>query len=240
MAKRKTKVIEDPPKPAFNGIGTQNERSLHAAIKQWYARPGDQLEVKVKGAIIDILRGSLAIEIQTRSFYSIRFKISRLLDQYPVLLVYPIARLKWITRLDSNQETILSKRKSPKTGTVYDLFPELLTMPKFINHPGFSVEVLIIEEEEIRCEDGKGSWRRKGVSILDRRLLTVYDVFRFNVKEDFLKLLPPELTNPFTNKELAKSLKIPVTKARKISYCLKKMELIREAGKKSREILHEY
>ena len=215
MAKRKTKVIKENPKPVFNGIGTQNERSLHAAIKQWYAQPDDRLEVKVKGAIIDILRGSLAIEIQTRSFYSIRTKLSRLLDKYPVLLVYPVARLKWITRLDSDRETILSKRKSPKTGTVYDLFPELLTMPKFINHPGFSIEVLIIEEEEVRCVDGKGSWRRKGVSILDRRLLTVYEVFRFNDKEDFSKIITLRTTQPIYQQRVSYILKDTSHKSQK-------------------------
>jgi len=32
-------------------------------LKQWYARPGDQLEVELDGFIVDIVRGEQLIEI---------------------------------------------------------------------------------------------------------------------------------------------------------------------------------
>ena len=37
-------------------IGTLGERSLHSALKEWYALPGDQLEEEVDGFHIDIVR----------------------------------------------------------------------------------------------------------------------------------------------------------------------------------------
>ena len=33
------------------------EMTLHASIKEWYASPGDKIEVEVDGYVIDIVRG---------------------------------------------------------------------------------------------------------------------------------------------------------------------------------------
>ena len=40
----------------FLGIGELKEKSLHAALKRWYALPTDGVEVKVEGFIIDLVR----------------------------------------------------------------------------------------------------------------------------------------------------------------------------------------
>jgi hypothetical protein len=60
------------------GIGVLNEKPLHAALKQWYAQPGDGLEVTVDGFVIDIVRGHQLIEIQTGHFAAIKKKLSTL------------------------------------------------------------------------------------------------------------------------------------------------------------------
>ena len=85
-----------PTQEQPHAIGTLNEKPLHAALKAWYAQPGDQLEAKVDGYIIDIVRGDLLVEIQTRNFAAIKRKLLALVPHHPVQLVYPIAREKWI------------------------------------------------------------------------------------------------------------------------------------------------
>ena len=57
------------------GININNEKSLHLSIKQWYAVPGDRLEVKVDKYIIDLVREDSLIEIQTRNFSAIGKKL---------------------------------------------------------------------------------------------------------------------------------------------------------------------
>ena len=47
-----------------------NEFSLHSEIKKVYSLPGDQFEVKLDNYIVDILRGNLVIEVQTKEFFS--------------------------------------------------------------------------------------------------------------------------------------------------------------------------
>ncbi len=219
------------------GIGQRNEKSLHAALKQWYARPGDEFEVKTDGYIIDLVREGWLIEIQTRNLASIRRKLLALLEQHRVRLIYPIAQIKWIVHL--KRGTRPRKRKSPKVGRLEDLFHELVSIPDLFKAPNFSLQVVMTQEEEVRRADGRGSWRRKRQSLHDHRLINVVESVIFERKEDFLRFLPADLPQPFSNKSLAEKNHRPVHEARRITYCLKKMGLIREVGKKRNELLFE-
>ena len=212
-----------------------NEYSLHSEIKRIYSIPEDRFEVKVDNYIVDILRGQLVIEVQTKNFSALKEKLQTLTKEHQVRLVYPLPEKKWITYI-TKDNTIVNKRKSPKKGRLTDLFRELVMIPQMIEDENFSLEVLFIDEEEVRCDDGKGSWRRKGVSIKERRLLQVNDRILFQNKTDYLKMLPDSLNQVFTNRELAKLAKIPVWTARQITYCLRKSNLIQTAEKNGRKL----
>ena len=212
------------------------EHSLHSEIKDWYKVLGDEIEVKVEDFIVDIRRGKLLIEIQTRNFSAVKKKLIKLLLNNQVRLVYPIAKLKWIVHVSRSGEFV-RRRKSPKKGKLIDLFYELVHTPILIKDRNFSLEVLLIEEEELRCNDGRGSWRRRGVSVKDRKLLNVFDRIVFEDSRDFSEFLPNTLDGNFTNKVLANKLGISIRLAQKITYCLRKMGAISIAGKKSKELL---
>ena len=212
------------------------EYSLHSEIKNWYMAPGDELEAKVEDFIVDIHRNKLLIEIQTRNFSAIKKKLKKLLLNNHIRLVYPIAKLKWIVHI-SKSGNFVRRRKSPKKGNLIDLFYELVHMPELTKDKNFSLEVLMVEQEELRCYDGRGSWRRKGVSVKDRRLLNVLDRILFKNSRDYLEFLPKELDRHFTNKALARKLGVPIRLAQKATYCLTKMGAISIAGKKRNEIV---
>lgn len=220
----------------YRSIGLQNEKSLHASLKQWYAIPGDRLEVKVEGFVIDIVRDNILIEVQTKNFSAMGKKLRKLVPNHRLRLIHPIANTKWIVKLNKNRDEIISRKKSPKKGSIYDLFDELIRIPDLMGQDNFSIELLMIIEEEIRSEDGKGSWRRKGVSIIDRRLLEVVEKVKLTCVEDFNQFIPKELEMPFSNKTFSKAAGITLIKARKATYCLKKMSLIKEVGKKGNEL----
>lgn len=214
------------------------ESSLHTALKNWYAQPGDRQEIRIDGFIIDIVRDDLLIEIQTRNFTALRDKLSILLEHYSVRLVHPIAREKYILRLPSNGNRPLSRRKSPRHGRLEHLFLELVRVPHLVIHPKFSFEVLFTREEEIRCDDGRGSWRRQGQSIVDRRLIEVIDRRLFSSPDEYGELLPVGLPQPFTNQDLATSLNIPPYLAAKMTYCLRTMHILDITNKRGRRVLY--
>jgi hypothetical protein len=212
-----------------------NEHPLHSEIKKAYSLPGDVFEAKLHNYIVDMLRGNLVIEVQTKNFSAIKKKLQTLTRTHQVRLLYPIPENKWITHIAEDGDPV-KKRKSPRKGKLTDLFRELVKIPEMPSEDNFSLEVLFIDEEEIRCDDGKGSWRRKGVSIKERRLVKVNERILFKNKLDYLKILPDNLNECFTNKELAKSAKFSIPTARQITYCLRKSGSIRVTEKKGKEL----
>jgi hypothetical protein len=219
-------------------IGTLNEKPLHAALKQWYTQPGDLVEVPVDGFTVDIVRGDLLIEIQTRNLWCIRRKLTKLLEQHPVRLVYPVAKDRWIVRQSKSGRRVLGRRKSPKRGTVELIFEEFVSIAELLAHPEFSLQVVIIQEEQVRRFDKTRNWQRKGWGTYERRLLKVVDERLFETPQDMLALIPITLSDPFTTKDLAEATDHPVWLAQKMAYCLRKMGAITVAGKRGRGILY--
>ena len=229
-------VVFSHPTPS-NQIGTLKEKSLHAELKNWLKMPGDKIESPVDGYIIDIVREELLIEIQTQNFSAIRKKLENLLKCHRVRLIYPIVQNKWIICLDRNGDQITKRRLSPKHNSYVNIFEELVRIPHIVLNSNLIVEALIVNVEETRLNDGKGSWRRRGVSIKDRKLIEVIDRKIFHDKSDFLGFLPCNLGELFTNENLAKNTGLSIYMARKITYCLRKMGAIMKSGKKGKKLL---
>ncbi len=223
---------------ASSPIGTLNEKPLHAALKEWYAEPGDQVEVEVDGFFVDLLRGDLLIEIQTGGFSGIKQKLQALTNTHCLRLVYPIAREKWIVKRASDGHSRLNRRKSPKRGQVEDVFAELVSFPGLITRPNFSLDVLLIQEEEVRVQEPGRAWRRRGWVTYERRLLDVVGRRTFETGMDLADLLPASLPGEFTTADLAAALSRPRWLAQKMAYCLRKAGLIEAVGKEGRSILY--
>ncbi len=222
----------------MNSIGTLQENSLHAALKAWYAQPEDRLEARVDGYVIDLVRGDLLVEVQTSNFSAIKRKISKLLDNHLVRVVYPIPYEKWILSLASDGSTILGRRKSPKRGRIEEVFRELIRFPRLVLHSNFTLEVLLVRAEVVWIEDGRGSWRRKGRSIADQRLLEVVSRNLFTGPDDYRRLIPPDLPQIFTARDLAKVSELPRYLPGKMAYCLREMGVIEQVGKRGRWIAY--
>lgn len=220
-------------------IGTLRETDLHAALKTWYARPGDEAEATVDGYVVDLLRGDTVIEIQTGHFSAIRPKLLGLLAQRPVRLVHPIARERWIVQLGTDQET-RRRRKSPLRGCAAQLFAQLVSFPELVNHPGFSLEVVLTQEEEVRgpWQRPQRGWRRRQWRVLDRRLLAVVERIVLTGPADCVALLPSDLPRPFTNSDLGRALGQPAALAAQMTYCLRQMGALMAVGKQGRAVLH--
>jgi hypothetical protein len=231
--------------PVNGAIGTLNEKPLHAALKEWYALPGDQFEVSVDGFIADIVRGDLLIEVQTRHLVAMKRKLHVLVEDHPLRLVYPIAAEKWILRVDEDGETI-ARRRSPRRGAVEHVFAELVSFPGLLGHPNFTLEVLLIREEEIRQRNetggqrsGRRNWRAKGWVTRERRLLEVLSSHVLSDPASAGAFIPAALPQPFTTRELATASGQPMRLCQKMAYCLREMGVLTVVGKRGRSTLFE-
>jgi len=218
-------------------IGTLNEGPLHATLKATYVANGGDAEVPIDGFVADAVREGVIYEIQTGSFSGLGRKLSTLVERGPVVLVHPIAQTSYIVKLDDTGE-LLPRRKSPKHGALISILNELVYIPKLLNHPHFSIEVVLTEEEELRRFDPKKNRRRGGWRVMERRLLKVVDGIHLESAEDLLGFLVRELDEPFTTRDLAEALDQPVAMARKMVYCLKHTQVADVIGKQGNTLLY--
>jgi len=199
---------------------------LHAALKDWVAEPGDRFEQPLKGFVIDVMRDDQLIEIQTGSFGAMGRKLDCLLEEHRIHLVHPIATETWLIR--DGKPT----RKSPKRGSIYSLFEELMRVPTLLDHPNLTLEIFLTQQEKVRVPDptarrGRGGWRT-----VDRRLKSVVDRQRFDTPMDLLRLVPDELVGVWTTADLATGAGIPRSLGQAMAYCLRANELIEDLGRK--------
>lgn len=230
-------IIEHVPRKTSGPIGTLAETDLHAALKRHYAGADGELEVKVDGYWIDVRRGVTLIEIQTSNFSSMRPKLAKLLTAHEVVLVHPVVAEKHLVWLDE-AGNIVRRRKSPARGRVEQIFAQLVAFPELIGHPNLTLEVVLTREEAVRKPAEKRKRYDRGWTPVNRRLLDVVDERVFVQPADFAALLPAHLPEPFTTRDLAAAASLPPRLTQRMTYCLRKMGVIRAEGKRGRAVAY--
>lgn len=218
-------------------MGTLREKPLHAALKRWYAEGGDLVEQPLDGFVIDLVRGDVLIEIQTRGFSSMKRKLEALIPRHTVRVVYPVPVEKYIVKVDEDG-VVASRRRSPKRGAAVDVFAELVSFPELIAEGSLTVEVLLITEEELRRHDPTRAWRRKGWVVEERRLLDVRDRLILDSSASLAALLPRDLHGEFTTADLASALGRRRRLAQQMTYCLRHVGAIEMVGKTGNAIVY--
>jgi hypothetical protein len=188
--------------------------------------------------VVDIVHDGLLVEIQTGGFSAIKGKLHHLLAKHSVRLVYPVAHRKWILKLDDGA-TVTSRRRSPKHGRVEHVFEELVSFPGLMAREGFSLEVLLIHEEEVRSHQPGRRWRRRGWVTEERRLIDVVERRVLLGPEDMASLVPDGLPGRFTTADLADAIGCRRRLAQKMAYCLRAIDVFEPVGKQGNAILYE-
>jgi len=209
------------------------ETTLHRQLKALYAGPEARVEERLEGFRIDAVRSGQLVEIQHGSLGAIRDKIARLLKSHAVLVVKPLVVRKTLVKLSKRGGRELSRRQSPKQGSLLSLFDELVYFTRVFPHDNLTLETPLVEIEERRYP-GHGRrrrWRRDDHVAEDQRLLAVQAVHRFRTTSDLLALLPPDLPPEFHTGHLAEQLGIRRWIAQRIAYCLRKTGAAEICGK---------
>jgi hypothetical protein len=219
-------------------IGTRKESSLHNALKFRYTGTDGETEKSMGDYVCDGLtpEGEI-IEVQTGSFGPLRDKARELAAFGPVRIIHPIIINKYIETLNIEGE-VLRRRKSPRKGSEWDLFKNLLYAPELAATPGLSIELALIDVLEQRVEDGKGSWRRKGASISGRELAGWHSSLCLSSAKDYSRFLPFASGEEFTTRDLAAKARINAALAGKTLYVLSKIGIAERVGKKGNSFLY--
>jgi len=214
-------------------IGTRNESSLHRALKFQYTGDDGETEKTAGQFVADGRRADGEfIEVQTGSFAPLKKKVIELAAINKVRIIHPVAVKKMIEVYKPGKKgVLLYRRKSPVTGTYWKIFDALVYAPTLPLIRRVTIEIVLVDITEKRVKDGKGSWRRKGISIKDKALTERHESILLKKPADYLKFVPFKKKEEFTSSSLAQSAGINKWTAQKALYVLTKLEVVKRTGK---------
>lgn len=221
------------------GIGTLSEKTVHAILKNYYEPDEDRQEIPIYNFVADIFSDGEIIEIQTRQFNKLRDKLEAFLQQFPVTIVYPVPREKWIIWIDEESGELSKRRKSPLKGNPYAVFPELYKIKSFLKNPNLRVRVAMMDMEEYKLLNGWSKDKKKGASRYDRIPTELVEEVEINCIEDYMQFVPFDLKDRFTSKEFAKSAHISVSLAQTVLNILHHVGTVERVGKLGNLYLYE-
>ncbi|MDR1869858.1 MAG: hypothetical protein LBQ82_07725 [Treponema sp.] len=219
-------------------IGINNESSLHRTLKYRYAGPKGKIEAAVGEYVADGIRqDGEYIEVQTGNFAPLMKKVKEFTAAGKVRIIHPVAVTKKI-EVYAPSGAFLYSRKSPKKGSLWDIFDALLYAPELPLIRGVTIEVVLADITEKRVNDGKGARRRRGISIQDRELSSWRESVVFKKPSDYLRFVPFKKNEEFTVSTLSELAGVDKWTARKALYVLTKMKVVKRIGKKNRAWLY--
>jgi hypothetical protein len=219
------------------------ETSLHQSLKLRYGLDPSCCEQRLGRYRIDaVAPDGRLIEVQHGPLGAIRDKIRELLASHDVLIVKPLVVGKVLVKRDRRDGPVVGRRRSPKQGTIVDLFHELVYFVDIFPHKRLTLEVLSVDIEEWRYP-GHGRrrrWRAGDYVVEDQKLLEVREKLQLATPADLRALLPAQLPSPFHTGHLAEQMQVPRWVAQRIAYCLRRMQVSREVAKQRNSRLYEF
>lgn len=218
------------------GIGTLHERTLHLALKYYFAPDPTTHEQRIGGFVADAVTEDGVIEVQTRSFSRLKEKINIFLQYCPVTVVYPIANPKWVVWVDEDG-VVQSRRKSPKRENLYTAIHEIYALRQWIGGYPLRFALCFVEIEQYRCLNGYGKQKKIRGEHIDRVPLALHDIVMLESPVDYFTLLPNNLPMSFATDEAAKLIECSESDMRMLLNLLAQLGVVEKCGRKGRAYL---
>lgn len=231
-------------------FSTINESSLHNTLKKLYSfQENGKTEVKLDGHVYDIFtEDNTVIEIQTKNLSKLLPKLLDAIEKgHKVTVVHTVIINKTIILKDTTGN-IISKRKSPKKGSIFSIFRELMGIYPILLNPNFSFDVLeinmteyrLLTEEKVQSRNKQRRFLKNWIKT-DNKLDKILTVRHFRTKNDYLDLLPPDLNKEFCAKDLTSAIRanknLPISasyNSHLIIWVFVRMNLLQETKKQGR------
>ncbi len=217
------------------GVGTLGEKTLHAVLKRMIEPDMSRHEVKLGRYTADVLNERGVFEVQTRNLHKLKPKLTALLPYYPVTVVMPVIETKWLLTMDPETGELRERRKSPKRGKPAAILPDLAYIKPLLRDPRLSFLLVRLEGEELRkLTPG----RRKPVTPLEFAPTKFLGTVRLRTAADYAALLPQDLPEEFTARELAGALGLPAGQGSAAANVLSCLGVLRHTGTRGKAYLY--
>ncbi len=192
-------------------VGTQNEKLIHAALKNYYAPYSDEQEIKIGRYFADAVSENGIFEIQTKALYRLRDKLADFTAAALVNVVHPVEYETRTVYINSDTGEIVKESPFRRADPRMRIFEELYSVRDYLGHERvrFILARLRVEKRVYfsgnTIPDLRSRSTRKKLRI-EKIPLALLSETVLHRREDYRIYLPEGLPPQFTKKEFAKLL----------------------------------
>lgn len=228
----------------FHGsVGTQNEKLIHAALKNYYAEFSDEQEIKIGSFYADAVCEDGIFEIQTRQLYKLKEKLKTFLDFSRVTVVYPSACVLGTLYISEESGEIVKEVKPRNINSFLKAFEELYSLRELLTNENLRIIIARLNIQRLvyfRGELSELSGRSaKGKRRIEKIPLEFCEELILENKADYARFFPSGSTGlpeEFTKKEFARAAKESSSSLR--LEVLRTVGVIEKTGKKGKSFLY--
>lgn len=228
-------------KGVHGSIGTQNERLIHAALKNYYAPFSDEQEIRLGGFIADAVSEDGIFEIQSAGLYRLRKKLDVFAEFSRVTVVYPVTADYRTVFIDADSGEIRQETPLRHLRSLIKLFEELYSIKNYL--PRENVRIIAVRLSVERRVYFRGEnipdirdKRVRKKCYIEKVPLEILEEIVLQNADDYRIFLPEGLPETFTKKELSKC--VPESPNSKRAEVLCAAGVIQRQGKRGREIVY--
>lgn len=220
------------------GIGRLSEKSMHGVLKFYVDSDPAHHEIPLaQGTVADVFDGITVTEIQTGNYDALSRKLPRILDAYPVHVLCPIVRDRYLYTLNEESGAFEGGRKSPTHGNRFHALLALAKLDAFLAHPHFSITFVMLDAAEYKTPffHKCGRKRTKKVDLVPLGIESTWNVSK---REDYRKLIPEGLPENFTAAQFYKETRLRGRKGAVALKLLRDCGLVHQIGKQGQAYLY--
>lgn len=208
-------------------VGTQNEKLIHAVLKNYYVPYSDSQEIKIGKYFADAVSDEGIFEIQTRKLYALREKLSDFTRAARVNIVHPQEVSTRTVYISGKTGEVIGETAFRRVNQRLRLYEELYSMRDHLQNDRITVIIARLKtEKRVVCPgDGIPDLRSRSARkkcCITRVPLELVEELRIPLPEGLKFWIPEGLPENFTKKDFCAAAKEPYSSLR--------LEVLRAAG----------
>ena len=229
-------------KGIHGSVGTQNEKLIHAALKNFYAPFSDEQEIKIGSFFADAVSEDGIFEIQTRQLHKLSEKLRVFLEHSRVTVVHPVIGEYKTLFINADSGEIVKETPPRKMRSKLKIFEELYSIRGFLNNENLRIIFVVLNVEKRvyfsgeKLPDMKNKNARKKC-VIEKFPLEITEETELSKPRDYEIFLPENLPEKFTKKELSKAANESRFSLR--TEVLRTVGVIKKTGKNGNEFVYE-
>lgn len=227
----------------FHGsVGTQNEKLIHATLKNYYAPYSDEQEIRIGSFFADAVSEDGIFEIQTKALYRLKEKLRTFLEYSRVTVVHPVIGEYRTLFINEDSGEIAGETPTRRQRSMLKVFEELYSIREFLNNENLSVILVRLKIEKRVYFHGQGLPDMRGKAARKRCMikqvpLEITQELRLEIPRDYAVFLPENLPGKFTKKQLCAAARESRSSLR--TEVLRTAGIIEKTGESGREFIYE-